>query len=91
MSQLYEKPLPVGKTGNYTLTVDSGWLGGDSITSVSASVPSGGATVTLPTSSGNVLQAFFEGVTVGRHEVEWEWATATRSDCYTVILDVVEC
>ena len=91
MSQLYQKPLPVGKTGNYTLTVDSGWLNGETISSVSATVDSGGATVTLPTSNGNVLQAFFEGATVGRHKVEWEWATATRSDCYSTYLEVVEC
>lgn len=89
MSQLYEKPLPVGKVGNYTLTLDSGWLGAETITSVS--VTCAGATITLPTSNGNVLQAFFEGDTVGRFEVEWEWATATRSDCYTTVLNIAEC
>lgn len=89
MSQLYEKPLPVGKVGNYTLTLDSGWLGAETITSVN--VTCAGATITLPTSSGNVLQAFFEGVTVGRFEVHWEWATATRSDCYTSVLNIIEC
>lgn len=90
MSQLYDKPLPVGKTGNYTLTVDSGWLNGETISSVNVTADSG-VTITLPTPNGNVLQAFFEGVTVGRHAVEWEWSTATRSDCYTVYLSVVEC
>ena len=89
MSQLYQKPLPVGKTGNYTLTLDSGWLGAETITNVN--VTCDGATVTLPTSNGNVLQAFFEGDTRGRAEVHWEWATATRSDCYTATLDIVEC
>ena len=89
MSQLYEKPLPVGKVGNYTLTLDSGWLGEETITSVSVTCE--GVTITLPTSQGNVLQAYFEGVTVGRFEVKWEWATATRSDCYTAVLSVIEC
>lgn len=89
MSQLYEKPLPVGKVGNYTYTIDGGWLGAESITSVN--VTCNGASVTLPTSSGNVLQAYFEGLTVGRHEVHWEWATATRSDCDTGVLTIVEC
>lgn len=89
MSQLYEKPLPVGKVGNYTYTIDSGWLGAESITSVNATC--GGATVTLPTSAGNVLQAYFEGVTTGRHEVHWSWTTATRSDCDTGVLTIVEC
>lgn len=89
MSQLYEKPLPVGKVGNYTLTLDSGWMSQEAITSVN--VTCGGATVTLPTSSGNVLQAYFEGVTTGRHEVHWSWSTATRSDCYTAVLTVSEC
>lgn len=89
MSQLYEKPLPVGKVGNYTYTIDSGWLGQESITSVN--VTCDGATVALPTSIGNVLQAYFEGVTTGRHEVHWSWTTATRSDCDTGVLTIVEC
>lgn len=91
MSQLYQKPLPVGKTGNYTLTVDSGWLGEESLISQTVTIASGGATVGITTSSGNVIQTFLTGVEVGRHEVEFEWATATRSDCITVYLDVVEC
>lgn len=89
MSRLYEKPLPVGRVGNYTLTIDSGWLSQETITSVN--VTCDGATVALPTSSGNVLQAFFEGVTVGRHEVHWSWSTPTRSDCATTVIQVVEC
>lgn len=89
MSQLYEKPLPVGKVGNYTLTLDSGWLGDESITSVGVSCS--GATVTLPTSNGSVLQAFFEGLSVGRHAAHWEWATQTRSDCVTTYVNVTEC
>lgn len=89
MSYLYEKPLPVGKIGRYTLTLDSGWLGDESI--ISLNVTCSGATVTLPTSSDNVLQAFLEGDTVGRHEVHWSWATPTRSDCATTIIEVIEC
>ena len=91
MSQLYEKPLPVGKTGNYTLTVDSAWLDGEPITSQSATVDSGGATVGITVADGNVIQTYLTGVTVGRHEVEFQWATATRSDCLSVFVDVVEC
>lgn len=89
MSQLYEKPLPVGKVGNYTLTIDSGWLNGESITGVA--VTCDGATVTLPTSSDNVLQAYFEGFEVGRFDVHWEWSTPTRSDCYKTVITVTEC
>lgn len=89
MAELYEKPLPVGKVGNYTLTLNSGWLSQEAITSVNVTCE--GATITLPTFDGNVLQAFFEGVTKGRHKVHWEWATATRSDCYTGVLTIVEC
>jgi len=89
MSQLYEKPLPVGKVGNYTYTIDSGWLNGEPISGLTVTCE--GATVTLPTSSDNVLQAYFEGVTIGRHEVHWSWQTATRSDCDTGVLTIVEC
>lgn len=89
MAQLYEKPLPVGKVSNYTLTIDSGWLGAESITSID--VTCSGATVTLPTSQDNVLQAYFEGAEVGRHEIHWSWSTATRSDCATTVVTVLEC
>lgn len=89
MSKLYEKPLPVGKVGNYTLTLDSGWLGAESITNVT--VTCDGATITLPASNENVLQAFFKGNTKGRFAVHWEWSTATRSDCYTTYLNIVDC
>ena len=89
MSQLYEKPLPVGKVGNYTLTVDKGWLGSESITSVN--VTCDGATVTLPTFSGNVLQAYFTAQIGGRISVHWEWSTATRSDCFTTYINGVTC
>ena len=89
MPQLYEKPLPAGKVGSYTLTLDDGWLGAESITSFD--VTCNGANVTLKTSSANVLQAYFEGLVKGRHEIHWEWSTETRSDCYTTVLDVIEC
>lgn len=93
MSQLYEKPLPVGKVGNYTYTVNPRWLGREKITEVTATCD--GATVTLPTYKGNILQAYFEGVSTGKHEVHWSWKTATRSDCtggrYRVYIDVVDC
>lgn len=84
MSQFYDKPLPVGKIGNYTLTLDKGWLGEEALTSVNVTCE--GANVTLPTSSGNVLQAYFEGVREGRIVVHWSWSTATRSDCYTTFI-----
>lgn len=89
MNQLHEKPLPLGKTGNYTLTVDKGWLGGETITSVN--VTCSGAAVTLPVADGNVLQAYFTAQTVGRMTVHWEWFTATRGDCYTTYIECINC
>ena len=91
MSQLFEKPLPVGKTGNYTVTVDSGWLGQETISGQTVTVEGGGASVGTVTSANGVIQAFLTGVEVGRHEVEFDWQTATRSDCITTYIDVVEC
>lgn len=91
MSQLYAKPLPVGKTGNYTLTIDGGWLGQETITSQTITTDTDEITVGLDSSANNVIQVYLTGVSVGRHEVHFEWTTATRSDCTTCYVDVVEC
>lgn len=88
--QLYEKPLPSGKTGNYTLTPDPSWLGAEAILTQSATV-NGGATVDSVSQSGGIIQVFLTGITVGRWEIEFNWSTATRSDCYSAYFDVIDC
>lgn len=90
MSQVAQKPLPVGKTGNYTVTIDSGWLDSEPLTSENVTAATG-MTISSVTSSGNVIQFLATGTVAGRHEVHAEWATATRSDCYTFYIDVIEC
>ena len=90
MSQLYQKPLPVGKTGIYTLTLDPDWLADEVVTSFTATCSD--ATVSNLSSDGNVLQVYLQGVNKSRSEIHWSWSTSgLRSDCYTVYIDIVEC
>lgn len=88
---VFDRPLPVGKTGNYILRVDAAWLGSESVTSATVTVPSGGATVGLITTAGTDAQVFLTGVTVGRHKVHFDYATPTRSGCVTTYVEVVNC
>lgn len=87
----YEKALPVGKTGNYTLTVSGEWLGSEQIVSFNVTAPDGGFSVGATTVSSNVIQSLLTGLQVGTYKVHFEFATATRSDCYTAYVDVIEC
>ena len=88
-SQLFAKPLPVGKTGSYTFTVQRGWLAGQAISL--ALVESTDVTITSFDFTDNVIQFFATGVTAGRATVKLSYQTGTRSDCYAGILDVVNC
>lgn len=88
---VFDRPLPVGKTGNYILRVDAAWLGSESVTSATVTVPSGGATVGIVTTATTDVQAFLTGVTAGRHKVHFEYATPTRSGCLAVYVEVVTC
>lgn len=88
--EIYQKPLPVGKTGNYTITVSPRWLGEEVITGFTVTVDSG-VTKSLETFDNNILQTYLTGVTEGLHKIHFEWTTATRSDCSTVAVRVVSC
>ena len=88
---VFDRPLPVGKTGNYILRVDAAWLGSESVTGATVTVPNGAATVGLTTTAGTDVQVFLTGVTAGRHKVHFEYETPTRSGCLTVYVEIVNC
>jgi len=90
MSERYEKPLHVAKTDTYTVTVNSTWLGIETLTTVA--VTTAGVTIGAVTKLDNVIQTELTGVTVGTHELEFSWITSGgRSDCTTVAIIVKDC
>jgi hypothetical protein len=88
-AQLFEQPLAVGKKDSYTLTVSSSWLGAEVITT--SLVESTGVTIESFSFAGNVIEFYATGVTIGRKSVQISFDTATRSRCYTGLLEVVSC
>lgn len=90
MADTYEKRLVVGNTDTYTYTVDSAWLGGETISSHTVTVD---ALVTKNNSSvsDNVIGVSLTGVSTGGSQVHFEWTTSDgRDDCKTVILVVTD-
>jgi hypothetical protein len=91
MTQIASKPLPVGETGNYVISVDPEWLGAEAIVSQTITPASGMTIGPIITAVGNLIQFYATGVEVGRHEVHARWVTPTRSDCYSFFISVIEC
>lgn len=90
MTSIFQKPLTVGNTDNYTYTVNSRWLNGEDIASHNVIVD---AKVTKNNSGvmGNVIGASFTGLSKGASNVHFEYTTSGgRSDCAKVLLIVTE-
>lgn len=91
MSRLFQRPLPVGKTGKYTFTPDQTWLGDALITNPSVTVDTG-VTVNLTLTDGKLIEVSLTGVSTGRSAVHFEYETNDgQSGCYTGYVTVVEC
>ena len=86
----YQKPLAVGKTTRYSYTVDTNWLGVESITGQTITVD---ALITLGTVAvvDNVIFFYLTGVTAGSSIIDIEFTTATQSDCAEARLLVEVC
>lgn len=92
MSRRIEKPLKVGKTDTYSLTVNSDWLGDETLTSATVTVDNTYITDGAVSIVGNVIYVFLTGVLAnGNVEVHFDYATATRSDCDYIIVSVEDC
>lgn len=86
----FEKPLPVGKVGNYVLATSLDWLGSEVITFAECTSP----TLTINSISyvENYIQVLVTGTApTGLHKLHFSWNTYTRSDCFTTIVEVVDC
>lgn len=85
---VFERPLKVGKIDNFTLTLASGYLDGETIATASVTTASESLTVNSVSNDGVTISALCTGVSEGDAALEFEWATATRSGCenHTVVI-----
>ena len=86
---LIPKPLAVGKIERYEVGVSS-WLAGETL--ISATVVSD-AKITIDSTDivSPTIGFFATGVSIGRSEIKLNYATATRTECSTVYIDVLTC
>lgn len=92
MSRRIEKPLKVGKTDTYSLSVNATWLNGETINSATVTVDNTYITDGAVSIVDNVIYVFLTGVaTKASVEVHFDYATATRSDCDYIIVSVEDC
>lgn len=92
MANLIQKPLHVGKTDSYSLTVDLTWLNGEAI--LTATPVSDATYITVDSFSivGNIIYMYLTGVAKSQtSDVHIGYTTATRSDCDKVRVIVKDC
>ena len=78
--QTFDRPLKVGKTDNYTLSMSAQYLDSELIASATAtSADESILTVGAVQHDGELISAFCTGVAAGEAEIIFEWTTATRS------------
>lgn len=85
----FEKPLRVGKVERYEFDLVN-WLGGEALQSATVA-PDAKATLVTSDIDGTVIGFFVEGAAKGACKVHLNYNTATRSDCFTVIVIVLDC
>ena len=85
----FERALKVGKIDNYTLTLSSGYLDGEVITSATATTTSALLAINTVSNDGVTISALCSGVNPGVAVIEFAWSTATRSSCvkHTVFIE----
>lgn len=92
MCDKFDKPLKVGKTDVYSLTVSDDWLDGETIQSFAVTVDANKVTKGATSTDSNKLLVYLTGVeSVTSTAIEFNYNTLTRSDCFVVYLDVEDC
>lgn len=90
MADKFEKRLVVGKTDTYTYTVNTQWLGSETITSHTVTVD-GKVTKNSSGVTDNVIGVSLTGVSTGASEIHFDYTTSgNRTDCKTIILVLVD-
>lgn len=87
-----QKPLKVGKTDSYSLTVSSEWLGSETIVSATVTTDNSYVTSGAVTIVDNIIYVFLTGVlATNRTEIHFDYSTATRTDCDSFNVVVKDC
>lgn len=88
----FERGLVVGYEDNYTLTLDSDYLAGDTIASASATADSTLLSIDLVESSSSVISATCTGIALGSATIEYSWTLDSgRSRCKKCTIFIEEC
>lgn len=91
-TNIIEKPLHVGKTDSYSLTVSPAWLNGEAISTATVTTTAANITSGVVSIVDNVLFVFLTGVEkIHYSDVHFEYATVTRSDCDSISVIVDDC
>ena len=91
---IFDKPLKVGKTDIYTVTVAPEWLDNQELINATAVIDDTSIATTQPaTLVGNntIVSMLITGVSEGFVTIDVNFSTANRSDCVKVGLNVVDC
>ena len=88
---VFERPLKVGKIDNFTLTLSSGYLNGESIVSVSVNTESLNLQIGDIVFDESKISALCSGVSEGSAQIHFDWATSTRSGCETHTIIILAC
>ena len=76
----WPNPKDVNTTDRYGVTIDSDWLGDESIVSATFTPSTAsGITVSVPVIEDNVFSAFFSDGVAGYHKIHLRVTTPTRS------------
>ncbi len=87
----WDRPLVIGKTDRYSITVSDQWLDGELIISAAVSSVDSPDNLTLGAdtiTTGNTVSVLITGVTEGYHTVHFDYSTATRTSCCTAVVHV---
>ena len=89
----FAKPLKVGKVERYQLSGPNlkEWLDGELLTGATVTLGAEAAIVGAPDFAAGVIGFYATGITAGRCEAHFNYQTATRSDCYSAEIVVLEC
>ena len=85
----FKRKLKVDKTDAYVLNVSS-WAASEAITSFTVIPQNSLLSIGATSIDGGDLKFLATGITTGAEELHFEYATATRNDCYVATLNVID-
>jgi hypothetical protein len=88
---VFIRPLQVGKIDIFTFTLSEKYLASETLSSFSVTSNNANLTVSGVTNVGAVISVICTGVSEGSSELEFTWATPTKSGCESNTVIIVGC